>query len=266
MKTLVAAAQMSSTGDKDKNLSKTKELIEQAAQLGVRFISFPENFAFFGCEDKETPNQAEALDGKTITQLKDLAIKNRMWLSLGGFQEKILGEERIYNSHLLIDDQGTLQSVYRKIHLFLANLPEDQYDEARIIKPGDKALCVKTPYFQAGLSICFDLRFAHLFNYLRDQGAEVLLVPAAFTKATGPAHWEILLRARAIENQCYVIAAAQIGQNTPTRETFGHAMVVDPWGRICAMCKESDELAVAEIDLDLVRKIRTQMPLRRQAV
>lgn len=261
---LVAAIQMNSTGDKSANLDKAEHLIKEAAKAGAKLASLPENFAFFGTGDEDTIAQAEPLDGKSITRLKSLAQKNHIWLSLGGFQEQIAEEKKIYNSHLLIDAQGDLVAVYRKIHLFLANLPEGTYDEARMFKAGNRASSIKTPFFVAGLAICFDLRFPCLFNNLREQGAEVFLIPAAFTKATGPAHWEVLLRARAIENQCYVIAAAQVGQNNAKRATHGHAMIVDPWGRVIARCDEHDELALAEIDLNLLKKIREQMPLRPQ--
>lgn len=254
---------MSSTSDKPKNLNHAEHLIESAAQKKARLISLPENFAFFGAGSIETIKQAEQLDGDSITRLKACARKNHIWLSLGGFQEKISGEDKVYNSHLLIDERGELFAVYRKIHLFLANLSDgSSYDEERSIKAGDRAVLAKTPFFQAGLAICFDLRFPHLFCSLKKLGAEVILVPSAFTKLTGQAHWEILLRARAIENQCYVIAAAQSGQNNDERATYGHAMIVDPWGRICDECQDGDELALAEIDLDLVGEVRNRMPLR----
>jgi predicted amidohydrolase len=253
---------MCSGEDKCLNLDKSEYLIEKAALEKAQLISLPENFAFFGQSPEQIIPEAEMLDGQTINRLKKCAKKNHIWLSLGGFQEKIPGENKIYNSHIVINNSGDLVAVYRKIHLFLANLPEGNYDEAQIIKNGNQAIIVKTPAYNLGLSICFDLRFPHLFSRLRTMGADVLLIPAAFTCATGRAHWEVLLRARAIENQSYVIAAAQGGQNNAKRATYGHAMIIDPWGSILAHCQSDNDLAIASIDIDLVKKIREQMPLR----
>lgn len=267
MKSLVAAAQMTSTGNKLENLQKAEYLIDLAALKGAQLLSLPENFAFFGTGDCETVKQAEPLAGPSITRLKHCAKKNHIWLSLGGFQEQIPDTDQVYNSHLIIDDQGDLKAVYRKIHLFSAQLPDGSiYEEGRIIKSSNQPVMLSTPWFKAGLGICFDLRFGNLFNFYSEKGAQVLLLPAAFTKFTGEAHWEVLLRARAIENQCYVVAAAQIGQNNHKRQTFGHAMIVDPWGQILAMCQEKDELAMAEIDIERVNNIRRQMPLRRKVL
>lgn len=265
MKSLVAAAQMTSTSDKPENLAHAEYLIEKAASLGAKLISLPENFAFFGGADEDALALAEPLDGESIARLKAAAKKSRIWLSLGGFQEKITGSDKVYNSHLLIDAKGELKAVYRKIHLFEARLSDGNiYNEGQRVKSGAKALCFETPFFKAGLAICFDLRFPNLFNGLRDEGAQVLLIPSAFTKMTGEAHWEILLRARAIENQCYVIAAAQVGRNNHKRETFGHAMIVDPWGRVLAQCEDTDDLAMAEIDLTKLMMVREQINLKRQ--
>lgn len=265
MKTLVAAAQMTSTANKAENLDQAEWLIEQAAAAKAKLVSLPENFAFIGLGDDAALNAAEAIDGATISRLQKCAKKNAIWLSLGGFQEKIAGHNKIYNTHIIINNDGLLVATYRKIHLFCAKLPNGAiYNEAKSVVPGQEVICLDTPFFRAGLSICYDVRFPRLYNELRTRGAEVLFIPAAFTKLTGLAHWEVLLRARAIETQCYVIAAAQFGQHNEQRETFGHAMIVEPWGNIVAQCTKTNELAIAEIDLATLKSMRERMPMWQQ--
>jgi deaminated glutathione amidase len=259
MKILVAVAQMTSTANKDSNLNKSEHLIKNAAKLGVKFLSLPENFAFLG---DDAVKAAEDIDGESIPRLKKCAKKYGIWLSLGGFQEKIPGlKDKIYNSHIIINDHGEVVAKYHKIHLFSANISDNIYDETSSVLPGDKAICLITPFFTLGLSICYDIRFSSLYSILRDNGAEVLLVPAAFTEVTGKSHWEVLLRARAIETQCYVMAAAQIGNHNGNRKTHGHAMIVDPWGCVVAQCGEASDLAMAEIDMAFLNNVRTKMPV-----
>lgn len=262
MKTLVAVAQMTSTADIAKNLLHCENIIEKASHMGAKLVSLPENFAFLGAGDEAAIGAAEPIDGPSITRLKKCAQKNRIWLSLGGFQEKVSGLNKIYNAHLIIDDHGHLVAKYRKMHLFSVRLPDgSSYDESKSVLPGDEVVCFTAPFFTGGLAVCYDLRFSNLFEALRSKGAQVILVPAAFTEITGRAHWEVLLRARAIETQCYVMAAAQVGRHHDKRTTHGHAMVVDPWGTVIAECDERSELAVAEIDLTYVEKLREQMPV-----
>ena len=259
--TLVAVAQMTSTDNKAQNLLYITKIIQKAASLGVKFISFPENFLYFSHNAKDALMSAESLDGPSINYLRKLACDNLIYLSLGGFQE-ICDEQKIYNTHIIINNLGQLTSIYRKIHLFSAKLGDgSNFNENNSVKAGDKLVVAKTSYFNAGLSICYDMRFGELFWGLRKRGAEVILIPAAFTHITGPAHWEILLRARAIESQSYVLAAAQIGQNNAHRRCYGHAMIVDPWGNILAQCSDCQDLAFAEISLDYIYKIREQMPV-----
>jgi predicted amidohydrolase len=261
MKALVAVAQMTSTADKAKNLDCSEKIINRAKSMGAQMVSLPENFAFFGIGDDQVLAESEPLDGPSISQLKACAKKNQIWLSLGGFQEKIPGSRKIYNSHLVIDDQGALVAVYRKMHLFSVSLEGKSYDEAKSVLAGDEVVCFRSPFFIGGLAICYDLRFAYLFSALQAKNAEVILVPSAFTAATGKDHWEILVRARAIETQCYIMAAAQIGRHNDKRTTHGHAMIIDPWGTILAQCGKVSDLALAEIDLAYLRKLRKQMPV-----
>lgn len=262
MKTLVAVAQMTSTADKKENLSRAELLIEKAAKFGAKVVSLPENFAYLGKNDDGVLLASEPLTGPSISHFMSVAKKNDIWLSLGGFQEKIPEVNRVFNTHVIIDNSGSLIAIYRKIHLFSATLPDGNiYDEARLVSPGSEAVSFKSPYLVGGLSICYDLRFPSLYQALRKKGAEVVFVPAAFTETTGKAHWETLLRARAIETQSYIVASAQIGRHNEKRETHGHAMIIDPWGTPLAQCGLLSDLAVAEIDTDYVRNLRQQMPI-----
>lgn len=263
MKTLVAVAQMTSTDNKDQNLEICEALIAKAAQKGARFVCFPENFAYFGNGKEKLEVYAEDLAGPSITRLRQQAKKHNIWVSLGGFQERIGQTQKIHNTHVVVNNHGDVVANYKKIHLFSANLPDGtRYNENKIVREGTRAVVLETPFFKAGLTICYDLRFAHLFWALRCLGAQVILVPAAFTKLTGQAHWEILLRTRAVETQSYILAAAQVGAHNTRRESYGHAMIVDPWGRIIAQCEEGQDLAWAHIDLNYIFKIREQMPIK----
>lgn len=262
MKTVVAVGQMTSKKVKAENLDSVEGIVISAQRLGAKMVSVPENFAFLGSDEHDAKNAAEPLDGPSISRLRKVANQNDMWLSLGGFQEKIPGQEKYANAHIVIDPRGEIAAIYRKMHLFSVELFDGTvYDEAKSVVPGEKPLCVITPFFTAGLSICYDLRFPEYFSALRNQGAEVMLVPAAFTAETGKAHWEVLLRARAIETQSYVMAAAQTGKHNDRRITHGHAMIVDPWGTVLAQCGEACDIAVAEINLDHVKRVRQLMPV-----
>lgn len=259
---LVAVAQMCSQNKKDENLEKCLKIIMKAHGFSVKLLCFPENFAFLGATTQENIAASESLDGPTISLFKTWAKKYNILLSLGGFQEKIPNSNLIYNTHMIISERGEISAVYRKIHLFSVKLPDNStFDEAKSVKPGANLVLNKIPVGSLGLSICYDLRFSGLYNRLRAMGADILLVPAAFTKITGEAHWEILLRARAIENQCFVLAAAQSGQHFQGRESFGHAMIVDPWGKVLAQCQDGEDFCMAKIDLDYLRTLRKNMPV-----
>lgn len=265
MSTLVAVAQMTSETDKESNLKEVERLIIKARSRGVKFLSFPENFCFIGPTTEATLDAAEPLLGPSINRIQGFARKHGIWLSLGGFQELIPGSKKIYNTHVLISAEGEVVALYRKIHLFSVSLSDGTtYREEKSVMSGQHLVCATTPFFKVGLSICYDLRFPYLFWALRKAEAQVLLIPAAFTDHTGKAHWEVLLRARAIETQSYVLAAAQSGLHNGLRRTYGHAMIVDPWGCVIAQCSEKNDLAIAEIDLEYVARIRENMPVIKQ--
>lgn len=224
----IAVAQMTSKDNKDENLSTCIQLIEKAKSKGVKVLFLPEAFDYIASSKVESVKMAEPLDGFLINKLKDLAKETNMWLSLGGFHEKDGTEEnRIFNSHVLIDSNGEIVAVYRKCHLFDVTLETGQkLHESEYVIPGKEIIApVTSPVGNIGLGICYDLRFPEMSSILARMGAEILTFPSAFTVPTGQAHWEVLLRSRAIENQCYVIAAAQTGVHNAKRSSYGHAMV-----------------------------------------
>jgi predicted amidohydrolase len=258
---LVAVGQMTSTNDVEKNLEVGALLAKKAAARGAKLLCLPENFAFMGAADGESRAVAEPLDGPLLARWKTLAAENKLWLSLGGFAEKTDGE-RHHNAHVIVDDTGAIRSVYRKLHLFDVQLGgASVYKESASVAPGKELVVADTPLGPTGLSVCYDLRFPELYLSLTKKGAKVLLVPAAFTLTTGKEHWVALLRARAIENECFVIAAAQTGRHNDRRDTFGHAMVIDPWGTIIAQASDGTGIAVAEIDLAFVDDVRRRIPV-----
>ncbi|MCA9507184.1 MAG: carbon-nitrogen hydrolase family protein [Myxococcales bacterium] len=264
MAVIVAVGQMTSGSDKEVNLSKIEKIVAKARARQAKFLSLPENCVYFG-NNHDAFRMAEPLNGESIKFISDLAQKNKMWISVGGFQEQIAGEKKFYNSHVLIDDKGIIVEVYRKIHLFSVSLPDGStYREDSSVRPGKAIVCHQTPFFKVALSICYDIRFSYLYWALRNMGAQVILVPAAFTDTTGKAHWEILCRARAIETQSYVLAAAQSGYHENNRVTYGHAVIVDPWGTLIAQCGNNNDIACAEIDLEYLKNIRTQVPIEHQ--
>jgi predicted amidohydrolase len=190
-----------------------------------------------------------------------LARKHNIWLLIGSIAIKEEGDERNYNRSVLMDDKGTIAAVYDKIHLFDVTLPDGhEYKESARMRPGNSAVTVDTPWFKLGMSVCYDLRFPHLYRSLAKAGAHVLAVPSAFTVPTGLAHWEVLLRARAIENGAYVIAPAQTGQHPGGRETYGHSLIIDPWGKVLVGGGTEAGVITADIDMEQVAKIRSSLP------
>ncbi|KAH7667705.1 Nitrilase protein [Dioscorea alata] len=202
----------------------------------VALLCFPEAFAFVSYRDGESVEIAEPIDGPIVQRYCSLARESNIWLSLGGFQEKGPDDKHLHNTHVLVDDTGSIKNFYRKIHLFDVDVPGNMvYRESNFTTPGDDIVVEDSPVGRLGLTVCYDIRFPELYQLLRFQhNAQVLLVPAALTRVTGEAHWEILLRARAIETQCYVVAAAQAGKHNERRESYGDSLIIDPWGRIIA--------------------------------
>lgn len=256
----VAAVQMNVTADRARNEAQADELISRAVADGAEFVALPEN------ADQIAPRedrlfQAEPLSGPLVTGYRDRAEKHGIWLLLGSFAEKA-AEARIHNTSVLINPTGDIVAVYRKIHLFDANPPDGvKYRESETVAPGRDIVTAQTPLGMLGLSICYDLRFPELYRALSAGGASVLTVPSAFTVPTGQAHWEVLLRARAIENLSYVIAPAQVGEHGHGRKSWGHALVIDPWGTTLAEAGGSEPgVALATIDTSEVGRVRQVLP------
>ncbi|KAJ6802853.1 nitrilase-like protein 2 [Iris pallida] len=247
----VGAAQMTSTNDLDANFQTCSRLVKEAVAGGVKLLCFPESFSFVSNKDGESLKIAETLDGPIMQRYCSLARESNIWLSLGGFQEKGSDEAHLYNTHVLVDDSGNIRNVYRKIFLFDVDVPGNMiYKESSFTTAGTDIVAADSPAGCLGLTVCYDLRFPELYQQLRFQHhAQVLLVPAAFTKVTGEAHWEILLRARAIETQCYVVAAAQTGRHNDKRESYGDSLIIDPWGTIVARLPDRLATGVAMLTL-----------------
>lgn len=258
-----AVVQLTSTSDEAANWESARTLIERAAALGAQFVATPENTNYLGPHDEKV-RRAEPLDGPTCTRFAELARRLGIHLLLGSFNEKSAETERCYNTSVFFSPAGEILGTYRKMHLFDVDVPNGvRFFESATCVPGDATVVIETPLGSFGLTICYDLRFPELYRRLLDEGAEILMVPAAFTLATGKDHWEPLLRARAIETQCYVMAPAQHGKHDDggLAHTWGHAMIVDPWGLPVATASDGPGIALAEIDLDRVRRVRQAIPV-----
>ncbi|SAM04088.1 hypothetical protein [Absidia glauca] len=267
--TLAAVGQFCASSIIETNTIRCCDLIKKAAQQGAKMLFLPEAADYIS----ETKEQAGALattlnESAFLQGLQQTAQEEQIWVS-AGVHEKCVDDEndqqRIYNTHVVIDQTGTIVSTYRKVHLFDVDIQNGpRLMESDSTRPGTTlAPILPSPIGSLGLQICYDLRFAELSIHQRRQGAQILTFPSAFTVKTGMAHWETLLRARAIETQCYVAAAAQVGQHNAKRTSFGHAMIIDPWGTVLARCPDtsSPSLALANIDLDYLDSIRTDMPV-----
>jgi len=257
---------MTSVNDAAANFAACKRLTREAVALGCKIVFFPECFSFIGASPGEAQAVAEPLDGPIVGWYKQLARDESIWLSLGGFQERgPASEARIYNTHLVIDAAGSLVASYRKIHLY--DVPMVGLVESKQALAGRDLVTCDSPVGKLGVSICYDMRFPEMHQKLTFlHGAEVLTFPSAFAMKTGEAHWETLLRSRAIECQTYVVAAAQVGQHNDDgnkRQSWGHAMAIDPWGKVVAAFGGPGDVGVKsfEVDLDHVQRTRDNMPM-----
>jgi predicted amidohydrolase len=257
-----AVVQMTSTSDVERNLAAAERLVTEAAARGARFVALPENFACLRSEGEPVPEpQSVAEDGPWVRSLAALARRLQITLLLGSLPEKVEAEERTYNTSVLLGPDGRRLAIYRKIHLFDIDLPGlEHLKESRAVLPGTEAVLAETPFGLLGLSICYDLRFPELYRGLTRRGARVLAVPSAFTDRTGKDHWEVLLRARAVENLAYVVAPAQVGLHGRGRVSHGHAMIVDPWGAILAQVPDGEGVALAVLDFDRQDRLRRELP------
>jgi predicted amidohydrolase len=250
---------MSSTPEKEENLATAERLIRDATSVGAELVALPELWSCHGLEKVYREN-AEPVPGPTTGFLSGLAGELDIWVLGGSILESEPRAGRLFNTSTLFDSSGELVAVYRKIHLFDVKSPDREYLESRLIAPGSEIATAKVGSTTLGLTVCYDLRFPELYRLLALRGAEILAVPAAFTLQTGKDHWELLLRARAVENQAYVIAPAQWGQKADGRWTYGRSMIVDPWGTVLTTCPDQDGFALATLDLDYLDRFRADFP------
>ena len=256
----VAAIQVNATPDLEENLAKAAALVERAASRGARLAVLPENFAFMGPEGERVRLGEVVGEGPISTWGMELARRHGVEILLGGIPEKSPHPEKVYNTAVLVTPDG-VAGTYRKIHLFDIQLEDGpSVTESAHTARGREVVCLDRPWGKLGLSICYDLRFPELYRRLASQGAEVVAIPAGFTYETGRAHWEVLVRARAIENQCFVLAANLVGRHFGSRRSYGHSMIVDPWGRVLSQVSQGDGVAVADLDPEVLEQIRRTLP------
>lgn len=260
----VAAIQMASGPNVRANLTEAGRLVSRAVDAGAELVILPENFAIMGMteEDKVKVRETEG-QGPIQAFLAEQARQHGIWIVGGTIPLTAKDSQHVRAACLLFDDQGTLKARYDKVHLFDVHLLESQetYDESTTTEPGDSATVVDTPFGRLGLAVCYDLRFPELFRRMSDEGAELFAIPSAFTALTGKAHWEVLVRARAIENLCYVVAAAQGGYHVNGRETHGDSMIVDPWGSVLDRLPRGTGFVLSAMDIDKVRNTRRNFPV-----
>lgn len=258
----VALCQMNSQSDKEENTKTALALLDQAAAQGAQVAMLPECLDYQGPEDGIMLNAEEA-DGPLASALAAKAKEHGLWV-IGGTIRVRDSSERVTNTMLVFDPNGELAASYVKLHMFDIDIPgQISFMESRTVRPGDKIVTTEIAGVVSGLSICYDLRFPELFRLQALAGAKVLFLPAAFTKFTGEAHWELLLRARAVENQCFVVAVGQYGEYMPGKATFGHSLVVDPWGKVLACSPEGTGVTTIDLDFAYLDKVRNDVPALR---
>jgi len=255
----VGVVQMDARDDKEANLKAACEFIHEAASKGAKMVSLPEYFNRLGVE-AITPEEIPG--GKTITLMSEKAREHNVWLHCGSIEELNPDGDRKYNTTVMLNPKGEMVAKYRKIHTFDITLPDGTLTaESDRIKPGSDMVTLDTPMGHLGFTICYDIRFPELYRYLALKGAQILFTPSNFATPTGKDHWETILKARAVENGCYVIASAQIGKKRENWTSFGATLVVDPWGTIIAKARETTCVVMAEIDLDYLDKVRGMLPM-----
>jgi predicted amidohydrolase len=286
MRVMAAVVQMTSGGELAANLQRAATLLAEAAHRGAELAILPENFALLAADERAKFAVAETLgsDGPILTAMREAAARHKMALVLGGLPERAgeasgasrvaseaavpprtpgsIGDDRVHNTAVYLDATGETRAVYRKVHLFDVAIPDGaEYRESATVAPGAQPVVASTPWGGLGLSVCYDLRFPELYRALAGAGARMLAVPAAFTLHTGRDHWHVLLRARAVENLCFVLAAAQFGRHNARRVTYGHSLIVDPWGHVLAEVGDHEGVAVAELDFAYQDRLRRELPV-----
>lgn len=259
----VAAVQLRASKDKGRNIANAVKLVRRAAHNGATFVALPEVFNYRGPLQTKTflSSVAETVPGASVAPFLSLAREHGIFVLLGSLYERIPGEKRVYNASVLIDGNGRVRVLYRKVHLFDACIGKKVLKESDVFKPGRKGVLADIDGFRTGLSICYDLRFPDLYRAYSKKGANLLMVPSAFTHKTGQAHWRALLRARAIENLCYVVAPNQIGEDARKIRSYGHSMIVGPWGEVLAEASaEREQIIYADLKMSELRRVRRILP------
>ena len=254
-----AVVQLNSTDDYENNLAVAERLVRAAAAEGAELVVLPEKWTVIG-PPQTLQQYSEPLDGNAITGCRELARELNIHLLAGSFPEQVPGREKLSNTSVLIDTDGGLRGIYRKLHLFDVDVDDVSYIESEVEEPGDEIVLADVGGVPVGMSICYDLRFPELFRILTLNGARVICVPSAFTERTGRDHWEPLVRARAIENQVFIIAAAQIGDAPPHFKSYGHSMIVDPWGVVMTQAPDTEWYSTADLDFPIQEQMRRSLP------
>ncbi|PWU23207.1 MAG: hydrolase [Candidatus Rokuibacteriota bacterium] len=255
-----SAVQLNSNEDKSRNLEIAERLVRRAAGERAELVVLPEKFNVIGTPE-DLAAGAEALDGPTLRWAGALARELGIWLVAGSIVERVEGDDKLRNTSVLFDPDGVRRALYRKIHMFDVEVGGVTYSESDVEAAGDEIVVADAEVLRLGLAICYDLRFPELFRIMAVQGAQVFTLPSAFTVPTGRAHWEVLVRARAIENQAFVIAAGQVGPHPPDHESYGHSMIVDAWGTVLARASdEPEQVVVADLDVDAQSGVRAKLP------
>lgn len=257
----LAICQMKVSTDKQLNIEKAVRMIGEAAQQGAQMVALPE---MFNCpyDNLCFPVYAEEESGETVKRLSEAAGKYHLHIVAGSIPERC--GKKLYNTSYVMNDRGILIGKYRKMHLFDLDIEgEIAFKESDTLSAGDTITVIETPYCKIGIAICYDIRFPEMLRIMALKGAEVVILPAAFNMSTGPAHWELLLRARAVDNQLYIAAISPARDDKASYVAYGHSMLVDPWGNILKRAGEREELILHRIDLDYIRKIRQQLPTLR---
>lgn len=256
----VAAIQMSSGPDVDRNLAQARELLDEALRSDPNIVAFPENMLLFSDHAGDYRKNAQGPRGSMLEILREWSAEADIWLLAGSLPLRAPGG-KVFNASVFFSPEGEIHARYDKIHLFDVDVPGDRsYRESDDVVPGKKAVVTNTPWGTLGLSICYDIRFPELYRKLSSAGAHTLFVPAAFTAVTGKAHWDVLTRARAIENQCFLVAPGQTGTPFPGRECHGHTRIIDPWGRIIAERSAGVGVVMADLDYGTLFDVRTKLP------
>jgi predicted amidohydrolase len=252
--------QVNSSEDKRANIETVGRLVARAAADGAELVLLPEKWNARGSADVSWANAESLDDGETVAAMRGWAREHRLTLVGGSIAESREGREKLSNTALVFDPTGELVAVYRKIHMFDVEVGGHVYRESEALEPGDETALCEVDDWRVGLSICYDLRFPELYRMLAVQGAELVVVPAAFTSFTGKDHWELLLRARAVENQCYMVAANEWGTGSDGTSSYGRSMIVDPWGVVLAQAGDEDCVIAADLDRARLADIRASLP------